>query len=158
MIIFYFIGTDYLSTFYGTSGSPILMQQHHTILYIQMILGSGGNTYGSYFLRFWKIESVLDNYHQSKSWSIANTPYTSSYSWCSMRDFPSWSSLKHFNYVATVSFTDGQSFYDILKVNFLFLDCSSSLKMFSAYFHALCSFFHKIHHLYIVSESINVIA
>ena len=33
-----------------------------------------------------------------------------------MRKFPSWNSLKHFNHVSTVSFTDGQSFYDILKV------------------------------------------
>jgi len=34
-----------------------------------------------------------------------------------MSNFPSWNSLKHFNHVATISFTDGQSFYDILKVN-----------------------------------------
>src|SRR5437016_8223911 len=35
-----------------------------------------------------------------------------------MREFPSWNSLKHFNHVSTISFTDGQSFYDILKVCF----------------------------------------
>lgn len=35
-----------------------------------------------------------------------------------MRQFPSWNNLKHFNYVSTISFTDGQSFYDILKVDF----------------------------------------
>ena len=35
-----------------------------------------------------------------------------------MREFPSWNSLKHFNHVSTISFTDGQSFYDILKVGF----------------------------------------
>lgn len=33
-----------------------------------------------------------------------------------MGKFPAWNNLKHFNYVSTVSFTDGQSFYDILKV------------------------------------------
>ncbi|PPQ86075.1 hypothetical protein CVT25_003329, partial [Psilocybe cyanescens] len=32
-----------------------------------------------------------------------------------MSKFPYWNNLKHFNHVATVSFTDGQSFYDILK-------------------------------------------
>ncbi|PPQ86474.1 hypothetical protein CVT25_008073 [Psilocybe cyanescens] len=32
-----------------------------------------------------------------------------------MSKFPYWNNLKHFNHVATVSFTDRQSFYDILK-------------------------------------------
>ncbi|KAJ7119998.1 hypothetical protein C8R46DRAFT_1149767 [Mycena filopes] len=32
-----------------------------------------------------------------------------------MRRFPRWANLKHFNHVTTVHFTDGQSFYDILK-------------------------------------------
>ncbi|KAH9970785.1 hypothetical protein BGW80DRAFT_1438007 [Lactifluus volemus] len=32
-----------------------------------------------------------------------------------MREFPSWPNLKHFNHVSVISFTDGQSFYDILK-------------------------------------------
>ncbi|KAJ7076600.1 hypothetical protein C8R43DRAFT_1177915 [Mycena crocata] len=32
-----------------------------------------------------------------------------------MRDFTRWPGLKHFNQVTTVRFTDGQSFYDILK-------------------------------------------
>jgi hypothetical protein len=35
----------------------------------------------------------------------------------SMRKFPPWSNLKHFNHVTTIKFTDGQTFYDILKVN-----------------------------------------
>lgn len=61
-----FTGTEYFSTFYGTSGSRILTQQHHTTLYIQMISGNGGNTYGNYFFRFWKTEGFLDNYRQSK--------------------------------------------------------------------------------------------
>ncbi|KAJ7822282.1 hypothetical protein B0H14DRAFT_3089030 [Mycena olivaceomarginata] len=34
-----------------------------------------------------------------------------------MRRFPRWPDLKHFNQVTTVHFTDGQSFYDILKVS-----------------------------------------
>ena len=38
-----------------------------------------------------------------------------------MHKFPAWNNLKHFNHVSTISFTDGQSFYDILKVN-----CTSS--------------------------------
>jgi len=33
-----------------------------------------------------------------------------------MADFPRWSDLKHFNNVTTTHFTDGQAFYDILKV------------------------------------------
>ncbi|KAJ7221503.1 hypothetical protein GGX14DRAFT_669953 [Mycena pura] len=32
-----------------------------------------------------------------------------------MKAFPRWANLKHFNQVSTVHFTDGQSFYDILK-------------------------------------------
>ncbi|KAF7314762.1 hypothetical protein MKEN_00950200 [Mycena kentingensis (nom. inval.)] len=32
-----------------------------------------------------------------------------------MKEFPRWANLKHFNQVTTVHFTDGQSFYDILK-------------------------------------------
>ncbi|KAJ7899708.1 hypothetical protein B0H13DRAFT_2234203 [Mycena leptocephala] len=32
-----------------------------------------------------------------------------------MRRFPRWPNLKHFNQVTAVNFTDGQSFYDILK-------------------------------------------
>ncbi|KAJ7209303.1 hypothetical protein GGX14DRAFT_535100 [Mycena pura] len=32
-----------------------------------------------------------------------------------MRHFPRWPNLKHFNKVTTVHFTDGQSYYDILK-------------------------------------------
>ena len=33
-----------------------------------------------------------------------------------MAVFPRWSGLKHFNAVTTTHFTDGQAFYDILKV------------------------------------------
>ena len=33
-----------------------------------------------------------------------------------MAKFPRWSRLKHFNSVTTTRFTDGNSFYDILKV------------------------------------------
>jgi hypothetical protein len=35
--------------------------------------------------------------------------------------FPRWRSLKHFNNVTTTHFTDGQAFYDILKVCIIFL-------------------------------------
>jgi hypothetical protein len=35
---------------------------------------------------------------------------------CRMAIFPRWSGLKHFNAVTTTHFTDGQAFYDILKV------------------------------------------
>ena len=35
----------------------------------------------------------------------------------SMCKFPAWNNLKHFNHISTISFTDGQSFYDILKVS-----------------------------------------
>jgi len=34
-----------------------------------------------------------------------------------MREFPRWTGLKHFNHVSTIPYTDGQSFYDILKVS-----------------------------------------
>ena len=33
-----------------------------------------------------------------------------------MAAFPRWQNLKHFNSVTTTQFTDGQAFYDILKV------------------------------------------
>ena len=33
-----------------------------------------------------------------------------------MAKFPRWSRLKHFNSVTTTKFTDGNTFYDILKV------------------------------------------
>jgi hypothetical protein len=35
-----------------------------------------------------------------------------------MHNFPFWNGLKHFDHVTTMPFTDGQSFYDILKVSF----------------------------------------
>ena len=35
---------------------------------------------------------------------------------CRMAKFSRWSGLKHFNAVTTTHFTDGQAFYDILKV------------------------------------------
>ena len=34
-----------------------------------------------------------------------------------MAKFPRWSHLKHFNSVTTTRFTDGNAFYDILKVH-----------------------------------------
>jgi hypothetical protein len=34
----------------------------------------------------------------------------------SMKNFPRWRNLKHFNDVATVDFSDGQAFVDIMKV------------------------------------------
>jgi len=34
-----------------------------------------------------------------------------------MAKFPRWSRLKHFNSVTTTKFTDGNAFYDILKVH-----------------------------------------
>ena len=37
--------------------------------------------------------------------------------------FPRWNGLKHFYNVTTIKFTDGQSFYDILKVSFFVLLC-----------------------------------
>ncbi len=36
-----------------------------------------------------------------------------------MRAFPRWRNLKHFDHVTTIDFSDGQTFYDILKVSFL---------------------------------------
>lgn len=33
-----------------------------------------------------------------------------------MANFPRWNHLKHFNSVTTTRFTDGNAFYDILKV------------------------------------------
>jgi hypothetical protein len=37
-----------------------------------------------------------------------------------MAKFPRWSGMKHFNAVSTTEFSDGQAFYDILKVSDLF--------------------------------------
>jgi len=36
-----------------------------------------------------------------------------------MRRFPRWPNLKHFNQVTTVNYSDGQSFYDVLKASHL---------------------------------------
>lgn len=36
----------------------------------------------------------------------------------SMRNLPRWRNLKHFNHVTTIEYTDGQTFLDILKVQF----------------------------------------
>ncbi len=37
-----------------------------------------------------------------------------------MAAFPRWNGIKHFNAVTTIKFTDGQSFYDILKARQFF--------------------------------------
>ena len=34
-----------------------------------------------------------------------------------MAKFPRWNHLKHFNSITTTRFTDGNAFYDILKVH-----------------------------------------
>ncbi|KJA12958.1 hypothetical protein HYPSUDRAFT_73169 [Hypholoma sublateritium FD-334 SS-4] len=38
-----------------------------------------------------------------------------------MSAFPRWNGLKHFHNVTTIKFTDGQSFYDILKASYCYL-------------------------------------
>ena len=35
-----------------------------------------------------------------------------------MRNVPRWRGLKHFDHVTTIDFSDGQAFFDILKVSF----------------------------------------
>lgn len=42
--------------------------------------------------------------------------------------FPRWSGLKHFNHVTTTHFTDGQAFYDILKVCNKFLTSQQDIE------------------------------
>ena len=42
--------------------------------------------------------------------------FCSDYWFTRMAKFPRWSRLKHFNSVTTTRFTDGNAFYDILKV------------------------------------------
>jgi hypothetical protein len=77
-----------------------------------------------------------------------------------MRNFPTWSSLKHFNHVSTISFADGQSFYDILKVYLILMIGITNRVLnhlaFSLYYHALYSYFLKIRHLYTAFEPISV--
>lgn len=48
-----------------------------------------------------------------------------------MAKFPRWSRLKHFNSVTTTRFTDGNAFYDILKVHVTKLELTSTLLMLS---------------------------
>ena len=51
-----------------------------------------------------------------------------------MADFSRWSDLKHFNNVTTTHFTDGQAFYDILKVLYALFFCKSDDKSLNSYF------------------------
>ena len=42
--------------------------------------------------------------------------FTDDSAYYSMAQFPRWSKLKHFPAVTTIKFSDGQGYYDILKV------------------------------------------
>ncbi len=66
-----------------------------------------------------------------------------------MAAFPKWNGLKHFNAVSTIKFTDGQSFYDILKASCFFCYFSNHYKkpntlLNSAFFLALLIYSPKI--------------
>jgi hypothetical protein len=93
------------------------------ILFIQMTWENGGNICGYYCSVFCRKMGRKEKLHRG---SYETSP-------CSihgisnkskiihrMADFPRWSDLKHFNNVTTTHFTDGQAFYDILKVSFFF--------------------------------------
>lgn len=72
---------------------------------------------------------------------------------CSMRLFPRWRGLKHFNEVTSIEYTDGRSHFDILMVR-LSRRCVAHLTpiahsvVFSAFFHVLSSSFPPIHPSY----------
>jgi len=58
-----------------------------------------------------------------------------------MGSFPRWSGLKHFNAVTTTHFTDGQAFYDILKVFTDFLTIQLIIKFMALVHSAMCGGF-----------------
>jgi hypothetical protein len=51
----------------------------------------------------------------------------------SMRNYPRWSGLKHFNAVTSVRFTDAQQYVDILKVGFIILYALSDSNTLAVY-------------------------
>jgi len=73
-----------------------------------------------------------------------------------MANFPQWSGMKHFNAVSTTEFSDGQAFYDILKVSDHIIEDSrrSYDLQISAFFPALLIFFPGTHHFYTASVPI----
>ncbi len=79
-----------------------------------------------------------------------------------MAAFPKWNGLKHFNAVSTIKFTDGQSFYDILKASCFFCYFSNHYKkpntlLNSAFFLALLIYSPKIQLWSIAFEHTNAI-
>jgi hypothetical protein len=55
-----------------------------------------------------------------------------------MGAFPRWNGLKHFYNVTTIKFTDGQSFYDILKVSlFLYFAARPGQSLTFTVYHSL---------------------
>jgi hypothetical protein len=51
----------------------------------------------------------------------------------SMRNYPRWSGLKHFNAVTSVRFTDAQQYVDILKVSFIIIHALSDSNTLAVY-------------------------
>ena len=62
-----------------------------------------------------------------------------------MRQVPRWPDLKHHNNVTTVEYTDGQGYFDIMKVHFgIITPISSLIQNNSVFFHASFKLCHRI--------------
>ena len=119
-LIPYWYGNCDFSTFYGILGFLIHIRPFPMILFILMTWESGGNTYGNFCSKNWKIWVWRENLPNCRPFWLSGSYclwLISSFYHTRMGAFPRWNGLKHFYNVTTIKFTDGQSFYDILKVS-----------------------------------------
>jgi hypothetical protein len=133
--------TTLQSTFFGILGFQIRTGLTHTIPYILMTWESGESTFG-YF--FWQFSQPQVQFSGTKD----------SCYFFRMAKFPRWSDMKHFNAVSTTEFSDGQAFYDILKVSDqVSAEILSDLQI-SAFYPVLSTSFQTTRHFYTVSVPI----
>jgi hypothetical protein len=87
------------------------------IPYILTTLESGESTFGSSFWQFWRNHVVRETLRSGKFLGLKfNFHVLKNSDTFRMAKFPRWSGMKHFNSVSTTEYSDGQAFYDILKV------------------------------------------
>ena len=85
--------------------------------FIQMTWESGGNIYGYYYWKFWRKLAQKEGLHSGDYLPYIQFRWSDTSEMAHrMAAFPRWRNLKHFNSVTTTQFSDGQAFYDILKV------------------------------------------
>ena len=98
---------------------------------ILMTWESGENTYGNFCSRYCKIWEWREHLPNCRPFLLPGSYWSwlmTSFYYARMGAFPRWNGLKHFYNVTTIKFTDGQSFYDILKVSF-FITCAAEAKL-----------------------------